>query len=95
MSDSTDQDVILLRGRLNGQQRLRLKTLLNMMYKPSELAEEIGFNQNQVYMVYIPAGCPHERDEKGHIWINGKLFARCISTTSSLVTLEARCKGNG
>ena len=65
---------ITRRGRLDGRQRNRLKGLLNMMYKPSELSEEIGFSQNQVYMVYVPLGCPHDRDEHNHIWINGKLF---------------------
>ena len=69
-----DQDEILLRGCLSGQQRSRLGKLLDMMYKPSELAEEIGFAVRQVYRVYIPAGCPHEKDERGWIWINGKAF---------------------
>lgn len=65
---------IQLKGRLNGTQRNRLKSLLNMMYKPSELGEEVGFSANQVYMVYVPLGCPHERDEFNHIWINGREF---------------------
>jgi hypothetical protein len=72
------KDVILLRGRLNGQQRNRLGKLLNMMYKPSELAEEIGFRVRQVYRVYIPAGCPHERDNRGNLWINGKMFREWV-----------------
>lgn len=65
---------IIRQGRLDGRQRNRLKSLLNMKYKPSELGEEIGFSANQVYMVYVPFGCPHVRDEKNRIWINGKLF---------------------
>ena len=72
--EKTSQDEILLAGRLNGQQRSRLVKLLDMMYKPSELAEEIGFAVRQVYRVYIPAGCPHEKDHRGRLWINGKLF---------------------
>lgn len=44
------------------------------MYKPSELAEEIGFSVRQVYRVYIPAGRPHERDKFRRLWINGKAF---------------------
>lgn len=64
----------LLKGRLDGQQRNRLKGLLDMMYRPSELAEEVGFDQNQVYIVYVPLGCPHERDKNNHIWINGLDF---------------------
>lgn len=71
-----DNPEVLLRGRLNGIQRNRLKRLLDMMYTPRELAEEIGFNVDRVYMVYIPGGCPHERDAQRHIWINGKNFKR-------------------
>lgn len=74
-----DQDVILLRGRLDGRQRTRLIKLLDMMYSPAELAQEIGFSVRQVYRVYIPAGCPHERDHLRRIWINGKTFREWVS----------------
>jgi len=67
-----EQEEIILAGRLNGIQRNRLKRLLDMMYKPSELAEEVGFSLQQVYRVYVPGGCPVERDSRNHIWINGK-----------------------
>ena len=62
---------IILKGRLDGNQRNRLVRLLNMLYSPSELANEIGFTKRQVYRVYIPLGCPHEKDSKGRNWING------------------------
>ena len=65
---------IELRGRLSGQQKTRLKKLLNMMYKTSEIAEEIGFEMRQIYRVYIPLGLPHEKDDKNRIWINGSEF---------------------
>jgi hypothetical protein len=71
--DMNDQE-ILLRGRLNNKQRNRLSRLLDMMYTPRELAEEIGFNQRQVYRAYIPSGCPYMRDKRGRLWINGKEF---------------------
>jgi hypothetical protein len=66
---------VLLRGRLDGRQRNRLKSLFDMLYSPRELAEEIGINKDQVYMVYMPFGCPNKRDERNHILINGKEFA--------------------
>ncbi len=67
---------IILKGRLDGIQRNRLKSLFDMMYSPKELAEEIGINTDQVYMVYVPLGCPHEREERNnHLLINGKDFA--------------------
>ncbi len=71
-------DEILLAGRLNGNQRNRLAKLLDMMYTPKELAEEVGFTKRQVYRVYIPAGCPHERDSRRHILINGKKFREWV-----------------
>lgn len=83
-----------LRGRLNGAQRLRLGSLLNMMYRPSELAEEIGFSKRQVYKVYVPLGCPHERDKHNHIWINGEAFCRWYEETYPKVNMgdnEAFC----
>jgi len=45
-----------------------------MMYSPKELAQVISINHEQIYRVYIPLGCPHERDSKNHILINGKSF---------------------
>ena len=69
---------IELRGRLSGQQKTRLYNLFDMVYRPSELAEEIGFEVRQVYRVYIPLGLPHERDEHNNIWINGLVFKEWI-----------------
>jgi hypothetical protein len=69
-----DQTEIILSGRLDGKQRNRVKGLLDMLYSPKELAEEVGFTIDQVYRVYVPGGCPNVRDEWGHILINGKTF---------------------
>jgi hypothetical protein len=79
---------ILLKGRLSGAQKMRLKRLFDMPYKPSELAEEIGFSVRQVYRVYIPAGCPHHRDERNHLWINGKAFREWIAKAYKKRELE-------
>lgn len=65
---------IILKGRLDGNQRNRLIRLLDMLYTPGELAREIGFEVRQVYRVYIPLGCPHEKDSTGRLWINGAEF---------------------
>lgn len=69
-----DEVSFIKKGRLNGSQRNKLKGLLNMLYAPKELAEEIGTNLDQVYRVYIPAGCPHSKDNRGRISINGEKF---------------------
>ncbi len=79
---------IELRGRLSGQQKTRLKKLLEMMYRPSEIAEEIGFEKRQFYRVYIPLGLPHEKDENNQIWINGSLFREWALETYKNPSME-------
>ncbi len=84
---------MILRGRLNGAQRMRLGKLLDMFYKPSELASEIGFSYRQVSRVYLSLGCPCVR-ELGHVWINGKAFAEWYEATypkQMLLEDEAFC----
>lgn len=86
---------MILRGRLNGIQRNRLKGLFDMLYTPKELAVEIGINVNQIYMVYVPLGCPAERDDRGHIFINGKFFLDWYSKVYVKIRLredETFCK---
>jgi hypothetical protein len=78
---------MILRGRLSGSQRMRLGGLLDMLYKPSELAQEIDFSVRQVYRVYIPLGCPCDR-VSGRVWINGKMFAEWYETTYPRQTLK-------
>jgi hypothetical protein len=80
-------DEIVLRGRINGNQRNRLIKLLDMFYTPSELAKEVGFTTRQVYRVYIPAGCPYVRDQNKRIWINGKEFREWYLRTYRKVEL--------
>ena len=86
---------MILKGRLDGRQRNKLKSLFDMHYTPKELAEEIGINIDQVYYVYIPLGCPHERDKLNHIFINGKEFAKWYGETFVNIRLkqnETFCK---
>ena len=85
MADKNEE--IILKGRLKGWQRMRLTKLLDMMYKPSEIAEIIEFERRQFYRVYIPAGCPHQKDGKGYLWINGKGFREWYEATYPRVTL--------
>jgi len=87
MGKSMENDKMILKGRLNGTQRNRLGSLLEMYYRPGELAEEVGFTRRQVYRVYIPAGCPHKRDEHNHIWINSQAFREWCEETYPRVSL--------
>lgn len=62
---------------------VKLGRLLNMMYKPAEIAEELGLNSDTIYRSYLPAGLPHTRDEKGDIWIHGPAFVAWARETVS------------
>jgi hypothetical protein len=61
--------------RMAHAQVARLGRLLWMLYKPSEIADEIGLRTDRIYKSYIPTGCPNRRDEQGNIWIVGSEFA--------------------
>lgn len=63
---------------------LRLGRLLDMMYKPSELASELSVSTETVVRTYLPAGAPVTVDPQGKTWINGIKFAlwarECLAT---------------
>ena len=90
-----DRGETILKGRLDGKQRNRLKRLLDMEYKPSELASELGINTDQIYRVYIQLGCPHEREQNRQILIHGKSFQKWYLEKYQKLALqedEAFCK---
>lgn len=62
---------------------VKLGRLLNMMYKPSEIAEELGLSPDTIYRSYLPAGLPHTRDPHGGIWIHGPAFVAWARETVS------------
>jgi hypothetical protein len=55
--------------------------MLNMMYRPAEIADEIGVTTDTIYRSYLPAGLPHTRDEVGEIWIHGLTFTKWATET--------------
>lgn len=62
---------------------IKLGRLLDMLYKPSEIAEEIGITPDTLYRSYLPAGLPHVRDAQGNIWIHGPAFVSWAKETIS------------
>lgn len=60
--------------RLVSAQVRRLERLLDMAYKPGEIAGELGISVETFTRSYIPAGAPVMFDAKGKAWVNGKLF---------------------
>ena len=64
-------------GKLSHSVIVRAPGLLPMLYKVSELAEELDMS-SRVMRRWIKNGMPHERDSRGHIWINGTAFAQWV-----------------
>ncbi len=52
----------------------KLKRLLYMQYKPSEIGAELGVTDETIRRSYLPAGAPFSTDENGYIWIIGTDF---------------------
>ena len=52
--------------------------LLSMLYKPSELAGDLGV-PDRTLRDWLAAGAPHMRDDKNRIWVNGREFAAWVS----------------
>lgn len=62
-------------------QIIRLGRLMDMLYRPAELAEEISIDVDTIYRSYIPAGMPCIREGQGHIWVHGLSFAAWAKET--------------
>jgi len=60
--------------RLSQPEAGRLGRLLHMEYTPGELAAELKIGVRRFWRDFVPAGCPHRRDEKDRIWIVGSAF---------------------
>ncbi len=56
---------------------VRAPGLLPMLYKVSELAEELGISPRTI-RDWRHRGMPHHRDRRGYVWINGRDFADWI-----------------
>lgn len=54
-----------------------------MMYRPSEIAAEIGTTTETVYRSYLPGGCPFERDKDNNIWIHGLSFRGWVESINA------------
>ena len=55
----------------------RSMRLMDMEYKPSEIAEELGATKVQI-MRLITAGAPARKDSNGHFWVHGEKLAEWL-----------------
>ena len=58
---------------------VRSPGLLPMLYKVSEIAEELDI-PDRTLRDWLSKGAPHQRDSRGHIWINGKRFSSWVTS---------------
>jgi hypothetical protein len=49
-----------------------------MLYKVSELAQELDVSP-QVIRGWVKASLPYQRDNRGHLWINGQDLAEWVA----------------
>jgi hypothetical protein len=59
---------------------VRAPGLLPMLYRPSELAEELTVSA-AVVRDWVEKGLPHHRDHRGHMWIDGRQAAEWVKVT--------------
>ncbi len=59
---------------------VRAPGLLPMLYRPAELARDLEIPESTL-RDWLGLGLPHQRDERGHIWINGREFAAWVKAS--------------
>lgn len=59
---------------------IRVGRLMDMKYRPSEIAKELSVSSRTIKRAWLPAGAPFERDRKGNIWINGAALVAWVRT---------------
>jgi hypothetical protein len=68
---------------------VRAPGLLPMLYRPSELAEELGVSA-AVVRDWVEKGLSHQRDHRGHMWIDGRQVAEWVKAIRSQRPVKAR-----
>lgn len=68
-------------GKLSRALMRRSIRLLDMEYKPSEIAEELDASKEQIRKL-IHAGAPARIDAKGNYWVHGVSFAEWLKNAA-------------
>ena len=61
--------------RVTKEVRDRIRRLLPMEYRPSEIATVLGVNKDTVLRGWVRAGLPCRRGKSGEVWIIGSVLA--------------------
>ena len=60
---------------------VRAPGLLPMLYTPGELEQELGVPARAI-RDWLDRGLAHQRDERGHIWLDGRQVAAWVKTVT-------------
>ncbi len=69
---------------------VRAPGLLPMLYRPNELAKELDMSPMTI-ADWAKKGLPHQRDGRGHLWINGQELAGWIAQVRQSRASRPRC----
>jgi len=67
--------------------------LLPMLFKPAELAEELGIPARTL-SDWLKIGIPHQRDQRNHIWIKGQEFITWAKGNQSQKSVRQKLNDN-
>jgi hypothetical protein len=62
---------------------VRSSALLDMLYSPNELADELVVPARSI-REWITKGLPYQRDRRGHLWVSGRELYQWVETTRSV-----------
>jgi hypothetical protein len=57
--------------------------LLDMEYKPAEIADELKVTDRTILRTWLPGGLPFRKDNTGHVWIVGTQARAWLETIAS------------
>ncbi len=73
-----EEQALSLTRKMPYQVIVKAPGLLDMQYKPTELANELGIDVRAI-REWTKNGLPHQRDHQGRLWINGRELAKWVN----------------
>jgi hypothetical protein len=83
-----------MKNHLNHSVIVKAPGLLPMLYKPCELADELGIPHRTIYD-WLRAGAPFSRDEENRMWVNGQEFADWVDKNRKAKALPKSSEDEG
>lgn len=80
--------------RFQKTQIVKIGRLMDMLYKPVEIAEELDTTADTIVRTWIPAGLPLVTDSRGKKWINGRICAEWIKRQTTRKSIKKKMPDN-